>query len=129
MRSSAIILVAETIPMDAGKKGEGANEHLQEHRARTNLGHGNGNSSWPTVAHLWAGTDLWRVGMPDPSLDLQPNNSVLDTRSPAPLNATSQTRTSAPTLATLRRLTIRAMQLSLRSVGDRIPAGSKGAPC
>ena len=76
--------------MDAGEKGEGANEHLQEHRAGTNLGHGNGSSPWPPVAHLWAGTDLCRLGMSDPSLDVQPNNAVLATRSPARLNATSQ---------------------------------------
>jgi hypothetical protein len=129
MRSPAIILVTDTIPIDAEKKGEGASEHVQEHRARTNLGHGNGDSSWPSLAHLWAGTDLCRVGMPDPSVDLQPDNPVLATRSPAPLNATSQTQSSVPTLATLRRLTIRATALSLRDVGSRIRAEGKGTSC
>jgi hypothetical protein len=124
MRSPAIILVTDTIPMDAEKKGEGAHERLQEQRVRTNLGHGNGNSSWPSVAHLWAGKDLCRVGMPDPSVDLQPDNSVLDTRS---LNAPSQTQTSVRTVATLRRLTNPAMSLSRCS--GRIPTGNKCAPC
>ena len=128
MRSPAIILVADAIPMDVEKEGEATNEHLQEHRARANLGHGNGNSSWPAVPHLWAGTDLCRVGMPDPSLDLQPDNPLLATRSPALLNATSRTQSSAPTLATLRRLTIRATPLSL-VVGGRIPTRSNGASC
>jgi hypothetical protein len=70
MRSPAIILVADTIPISAEEKGEGSNEHLQEHRARTKLGHGNGNGSLPSIIHLWAGTDLCRVGtghqQPDP---------------------------------------------------------------
>jgi len=129
MRSPAGILVTDTIPMDAQKKGESANEHVQEHRARTNLGHGNGSSSWPSVAHLWAGTDLCCVGMQDPSLDLQPDNPVLATRSPASLNTTSQSQTAAPTLATLRRLTIRATPLSQRGVDGRNPAGSDGVSC
>jgi hypothetical protein len=127
MRSPAIVLVTDTIPTGE-MKGEGANEYLQEHRARTNLGHGNGNSSWPAVAYLWAGTDLCRVGVPDPSVDLQPDNSLLATRSPAPLNATSREQTSAPTLGTLRRLTIRGRP-TLPSVDGRIPAGSKGGSC
>ena len=101
MRSPADILITDTMPMDTEKKGESAHEHLQEHRARTNLGRGNGNSTWPSVAHLWEGTDLRCVGMQDPSLDLQPDNSVLATRSPASLNTTSQSQTAAPTLATL----------------------------
>jgi hypothetical protein len=126
MRSPAIIRVTVTIHVDKDKEGEGGNEHLQEHRARTNLGHGYGNNSWPAVADLWTGSDLCRVGMPDPSVNLQPNYSLLDTRSSAPLNATSPTQASAPTLATLRRLTIRATPLSLRSVESRIPARSKG---
>jgi hypothetical protein len=121
------IVVTDTIPVDAEERGEGANEHFQEYRARTNPGLGNGNSSWPTVAHLWAGTDLCRVGMPDPSLDLQPNNSLLATRSPAPLKATSQTQSSVPTLATLRRLTIHGTPL--RRVDGRVPAGSNAASC
>jgi hypothetical protein len=129
MRSPARILVTDAILMDVETNGEDANEHLQDHRASGHPGHGNGNSSWPTVAHLWARTDLCNVGMPDPSLDLQPNNSVFDTRSPAPLTLTSRTRTEAPTLGTLRRLTIRGTPLPLRSVGDRIPKGSEGAPC
>jgi hypothetical protein len=129
MRSPAIILVVDTVPMDAEERGEGSHEHLQEHRARTKLGHGNGNGSWPSVVHFWAGTDLCRVGMPDPSLDLQPDNKVFATRSPASLNATSPTQSSAPTLATLRRLTIRATPLSRRNVRGRIPAGSNGASC
>ena len=125
----AIILVTDTIPMDVEKKAEGAHEHLQEHRARTNLGRGNGNSTWPSVAHLWEGTDLRCVGMQDPSLDLQPDNPVFPARSPAPLNATSRTQSSAPTLATLRRLTIRATPLWRRNVDGHIPAGGKGASC
>jgi len=129
MRSPAVVLVTDTIPMEEEEEGEGTNEHLQEHRARTNLGHGNGNGSWPTVAHFWEGSDLCRVGMPDPSLELQPNDSVLDTRSPALLNAASETQTSAPTVATLRRLTIRATPLSGRNVSARMPVGSKGASC
>jgi hypothetical protein len=126
MRSQTIVLVTDTIPTDGEKKGESANEYLQEHRARTNLGHGNGNSSWPAVACLWAGTDLCRVGMPDPSLDLQPDNSLLATRSPAPLNAPSRAQSSAPTLGTLRRFTIRGTP-TLRSVDGHIPAGINGA--
>jgi hypothetical protein len=129
MRSRATIRVTDTIRMDAEKKGVDANKHLQEHRTRTNLGQGYGNNSRPTVAHLWAGSDLCRLGMPDPSVDLQPNNSLLATRSSAPLNATSPTQTSVPTLATLRRLTIRATPLSLRRVDRSIPAGNKGTPC
>jgi hypothetical protein len=128
MRSPAINVVTVAIPADVEKKGEGANEHVQEHRRRTNLGHGNGNSSWPTVAHLWAGTDVRRVGMQDPSVDLQPDNSLLAARSPAPLNATSHPQ-QAPTLATLRRLKIRATPLSGRNVGGRIPEGMEGPPC
>jgi hypothetical protein len=129
MRSPAYILVTETILTDVEKEEEGANEHVQEHRTRTNLGLGNGDSSRPTVAHLWARTDLRRVGMPDASVDLQPDNPVLSTRSSASLNTTSRTQTSAPTLATLRRLTIRATPLSSRSVDGPTPAGSTGAPC
>jgi hypothetical protein len=129
MTSPAIILVTDAIPMDAEERGEGAHEHLQEHRARTNLGHGDGNGSWPTVTHLWEGTDLCRLGMRYPSLDVQPDDSLLDTRSPASLNATSQALQSAPTLAILRRLTIRATPLSGRNVGGRVPAGGKGATC
>ena len=129
MRSPADILITDTMPMDTEKKGESAHEHLQEHRARTNLGRGNGNSTWPSVAHLWEGTDLRCVGMQDPSLDLQPDNSVLATRSPASLNTTSQPQTAAPSLATLRRLTIRATPLSQRSVDGRNPAGSDGVSC
>jgi len=128
MRSLAIVPVADTIPTDVEEEGEGSNEHLQEHRVRTKLGHGNGNGSLPSIIHLWAGTDLWRAGMPDPSLDLQPDHSVLASRSPAPLNASSGMQTSAPTLATLRRLTIRATPLSRPNVGSPISAGSKVAP-
>jgi hypothetical protein len=129
MRSPAIAVVTDAIRTDGEKKGEGENEHLQEHRARTNLGHGDGNGSWPSVAHLWAGQDMCRVGMPDTSIDLQPEHSLLATRSPASLNATSPAQSSAPTLGTLRRLTIRATPLSRRSVSSRIPAGGKGASC
>jgi hypothetical protein len=129
MRSPAIILVADTISMGAEEKGEGSNEYLQERRARTNLGHGNRNGSLPAIVHLWAGTDLCRVGMPDPSLDIQSDNPVLASRSPAPLSAISRMQSSAPTLNTLRRLTIRATPLSRRNVGGRIPARGKGAPC
>jgi hypothetical protein len=129
MRSPAIVLVTDTIPADGEKKGEGANEYLQEHRAKANLGHGNGNSSWPAVAYLWAGTDLCRVGMPDPSLDLQPDNSLLATRSPAPLNARFRAQSAAPTLGMLRRLTIRGTPMLQRNVGGHTPARRKGAPC
>ena len=129
MRSLAIVPVADTIPTDVEEEGEGSNEHLQEHRVRTKLGHGNGNGSLPSIIHLWAGTDLWRAGMPDPSLDLQPDNPVLIARSPALLNATSRTQSSTPTLDTLRRLTIRATPLSQRSVDGRNPAGSDGVSC
>jgi hypothetical protein len=110
-RRPVIALVADpshTDADDAEKEGEGRDEYLQERRARTNLGHGNGNSSRPSVAHLWEGTDLYRVGMPNPSLDLQPDSPVFASRSLASLNATPQTQTQAPTLATLRRLTVRA---------------------
>jgi hypothetical protein len=129
MRSAAIIPVADTISHWRADKGEGSNEYLQEHRARTKLGRGNGNGSLPSIVHFWAATGLCRAGMPDPSLDLQPDNPVLDSRSPAPLSAISRMHSSAPTLATLRRLTIRATPLSRRNVGGRIPASGKGAPC
>jgi hypothetical protein len=108
MSSPDIIVVADPNHVDSDKEGEGVDEHVQEHRARPNLGHGNGNSSWPSVAHLWARTDLCHVGMPNPSLDLQPDNPVFASRPPVALNATPQTQTPAPTLATLRRLTMRA---------------------
>lgn len=111
MRRPVIALVADpshTDADDAEKEGEGRDEYLQERRARTNLGHGNGNSSWPSVPHLWEGTDLCRAGMPNPSLDLQPDNPVFASRSLASLNATPQTQTQAPTLATLRRVIVRA---------------------
>jgi hypothetical protein len=129
MRSPAFILVIDTILVDAEEKGEGANERLQEDRARTDLDHGNGNGSWPPFAHFWAETDLRRVGMPDPSLDLQPGNPVFATRSPTSLNATPRMESSAPTLGTLRRLTIRCTPMSLRSVDGRTRVGVKGAPC
>jgi hypothetical protein len=111
MRSPVIALVADSSQTDVEDKereGEGRDEYVQERRARTNPGHGNGNSSWPPVANLWERTDLCRAGMPNPSLDLQPDNPVLASRSPVALNATPQTQTQAPTLATLRRLTVRA---------------------
>jgi hypothetical protein len=129
MRSPTIILVTDTVSMDAEIEGEGTNEHLQEQRARPNLGHRNGNGSRPSVVDLWAATDLRCIGMPDPSLDLQPDNPVLIARSPALLNATSRTQSSTPTLDTLRRLTIRATPLSLRTVGGRTPAEGNGASC
>src|ERR1700722_3758811 len=51
MRSPDIILVDDPDHMEAEKEGEGVDEHLQGQRARANLGHGNGDSSWPSVAH------------------------------------------------------------------------------
>jgi hypothetical protein len=129
MRRQALILVADASPTDAEMRGDGTNEHVREDRAGTTLRNGNGKSPWPTVGHLWAGADLCGVGMPHPSLDLQPDNSLLTTRSPASLNTTSLTQSSVPTLATLRRLTIRVTPLSQRKVGGRISAGSNGAPC
>ena len=115
-----------TAPTRVAKKGEFNHEYLRE-RIQA--------SEWyrldprPTVDDIRAGTDLCDRGVPDPSLPLQPDRSVLDSRSPAPLSAISRIHSSAPTLATLRRLTIRATPLSRRDVGGRIPASGKGAPC
>jgi hypothetical protein len=121
MSSQANSLVINPLPIGAEEEGVDASEHVQEHRARTVQGHGNGNSSRPPIADLWAGSDLYRGGLPDPSVDLQPDNPLRNTRSHDGLNAAAQTRPSAPTLATLRRLTIRATPLSLRQRRVRRP--------
>jgi hypothetical protein len=65
---------------DNGKERERTDEDQKPYRTRPNLAHGDRIGPCPPDPDIWPWTNVWRLRLPDQTLDLQPDDIVFGAR-------------------------------------------------